>query len=145
MRLQEILRVKGNGVHVISPDATMDDVAQQMIAHNCGSLVVCQGGQRDGAMEGIITERDLLKVCAARRGPLNRVRVSEVMTRHPMTGTPYDTIDDTMGLMTEKRVRHLPILDDDRLAGIISIGDIVKAQHDQTALENHYLKNYIQS
>lgn len=145
MRLQEILRVKGNGVHVISPDATMDDVAQQMIAHNCGSLVVCQGGQRDGAMEGIITERDLLKVCAARRGPLDRVRVSEVMTRHPMTGTPYDTIDDTMGLMTEKRVRHLPILDDDRLAGIISIGDIVKAQHDQTALENHYLKNYIQS
>ncbi len=145
MRLQEILRVKGNAVHVISPDATMDDVAQQMIAHNCGSLVVCKGGDRDGAMEGIITERDILKVCAARRGPLDRVRVAEVMTRHPMTGTPYDTIDDTMGLMTEKRVRHLPILDDDRLVGIISIGDIVKAQHDQTALENHYLKSYIQS
>lgn len=144
MRLQDILRVKGAAVHTISPEATLDDVAQRLIAHNCGSLVVCEPGL-PGALVGIVTERDILRVCAAQRGPLERLRVAEVMTREPTTGTPYDTIEDTMGLMTEQRIRHLPILDEGRLAGIISIGDVVKAHHDQVALENHYLKSYIQS
>lgn len=147
MRLQEILRVKGSQVHVISPDATMDDVAQRLIANNCGSLLVCEGAAEDGngAMVGIITERDILRICAERRGPLEHLKVSDVMSRHPLTGTPQDTIDDTMGLMTERRIRHLPIFDEDRLVGIVSIGDLVKAHHDQIALENHYLKSYIQS
>ena len=147
MRLQEILRVKGSQVHSTSPDATLDDVAQQLIASNCGSLLVCEGAAQggEGTMVGIITERDILRICAERRGPLDRLQVSEVMLRHPLTGTPYDTIDDTMGLMTERRIRHLPIFDEDRLVGIISIGDLVKAHHDQIALENHYLKSYIQS
>lgn len=147
MRLQDILRVKGAAVHTISPEATLDDVVQKLIAQNCGSLVVCQeeADRRHGEMLGIITERDILRFCAARRGPLDGTRVKEVMTREPTTGTPYDTIEDTMGLMTEQRIRHLPILDEGRLAGMISIGDVVKAHHDQVALENHYLKSYIQS
>jgi CBS domain-containing protein len=146
MRLQDILRIKGAAVHTISPDATLDDVAQKLISRNCGSLVVCEpdadGGP--GAMVGIITERDILRVCAARRGPLEKLRVSDLMTREPTTGTLYDTIEDTMGLMTEQRIRHLPILEEGQLVGIISIGDVVKAHYDQVALENHYLKSYIQ-
>jgi CBS domain-containing protein len=66
------------------------------------------------------------------------------MTRNVVTGTPTDTVEDTMGLLTDRRVRHLPILDNDRLVGIISIGDVVKAQHDALTMENHYLKSYIQ-
>ena len=147
MRLQDILRVKGAAVHSISPEATLDDAVQKLIAHNCGSLVVCRanpdGGS--GAMVGIITERDILHVCAERRGALERLRVADFMSPEPTTGTPFDTIEDTMGLMTEQRIRHLPILDENRLVGLISIGDVVKAHHDQVALENHYLKSYIQS
>ncbi len=147
MRLQDILRAKGTAVHSISPDATLDDVVQELIAHNCGSLVVCQKNETDrhGQMVGIITERDILRVCAAGCNQLNELNVSDVMTREPITGTPFDTIEETMGLMTDKRIRHLPILDEDRLTGLISIGDVVKAHHDQVALENHYLKSYIQS
>ena len=148
MTLQEILRRKGSKVHSISPDATLDDVVQKLVEHNCGSLVVCErghDGQDSGTLIGIITERDILRACAARRGPLEEINVRDAMSRELITGTPDDSIEDTMGLMTERRIRHLPILVDDRLAGLISIGDVVKAHHDEVAMENHYLKSYIQS
>jgi CBS domain-containing protein len=148
MTLQEILRRKGSKVHSISPDATLDDVVQKLVENNCGSLVVCEpsaDGHDSGTLIGIVTERDILRACASRRGPLTQIMVRDAMTRDPITGTPDDSIDDTMGLMTERRIRHLPILVNDRLAGMISIGDVVKAHHDEVALENHYLKSYIQS
>jgi CBS domain-containing protein len=66
------------------------------------------------------------------------------MTTRVVTGNTGSSIEDTMGLMTEKRIRHLPVVEEERLVGIISIGDIVKAQHAELTAENHYLKNYIQ-
>lgn len=148
MVLQEILRRKGSRVHSISPDATLDEVVHTLVENNVGSLVVCQGtsdGDASGTLVGIITERDILRACAAGRESLSQVKVGDVMTRDLMTGTPNDSIEETMGLMTERRIRHLPILVDDRLAGIISIGDVVKAHHEEMTMENHYLKSYIQS
>lgn len=142
MTLQEILRVKGSRVHGIRIDATLDDVVQTLTEHNCGSLVV---SERDGNVAGIITERDILRACAARRGPLDQLKVADFMTRNMVTGSPTDSVEETMGLMTDRRIRHLPILDQGELAGLISIGDVVKTLHDQAAMENHYLKSYIQS
>jgi len=145
MMLQEILRNKGSNVFTIAPDATLEDVVQKLVGHNCGSLVVCEADERaSGRLSGIVTERDILKATAAHK-QLDRVKVAEVMTRDVITGTPADSVEDTMGLMTENRIRHLPIVEDGRLQGLISIGDVVKAQHDQLTMENHYLKNYIQS
>jgi CBS domain-containing protein len=146
MLLQDILRNKGSQVLSIEPSATLDDVVQKLVRHNCGSLVVCQSQPDDqqGPMVGIVTERDILRACAARRGTLDSVTVSEVMTTNVITGAPQDPVEDAMGLMTRNRVRHLPVLDDDKLVGMISIGDVVKAQHDQFAVENHHLKAYIQ-
>ena len=94
-------------------------------------------------MLGIITERDILRACARYRQSLEQLTVAEVMTHDVVTGAPGDSVEDTMGLMTEKRIRHLPVMDGGHLLGIISIGDVVKAQHDQLTMENHYLKNYI--
>jgi CBS domain-containing protein len=148
MNLQEILRRKGSKVHSISPQATLDDVVQKLVECNCGSLVVCEqpgDGRGAGRLIGIVTERDILRACASRRGSLDQIEVRDAMTRDPITGSPNDSIEDTMGLMTERRIRHLPILIDDQLAGLISIGDVVKAHHDEVAMENHYLKSYIQS
>lgn len=148
MVLQEILRRKGSQVHSISPDATLDQVVRKLVENNVGSLVVCQpaaDGGASGTLVGIITERDILRACAAGRESLSTVKVSDVMTHDLMTGTPDDSIEETMGLMTERRIRHLPILVDDRLAGIISIGDVVKAHFEEVTMENHYLKSYIQS
>jgi CBS domain-containing protein len=150
MTLREILHVKGHAVHTIGADATLEAVVQTLVKHNCGSLVVCDHDPRDlergarGAMLGIITERDILRACAANRGSLAALKVDAVMTRNVATGTPDDSVEDTMGLMTELRIRHLPILEGDRLVGLVSIGDVVKAQHDRLSMENHYLKSYLQ-
>jgi len=148
MKLQEILRVKGSGVHTIHPQATLDEVVQKLVNCKCGSLVVreaANAGGRPGEMVGIISERDILRAIAARRGSLDELLTADAMTRDVITGSPDDSIEDTMGLMTDRRIRHLPIFDGGELAGMISIGDVVKAHHDQVALENHYLKSYIQS
>ena len=148
MDLQEILRRKGSKVHSISPDATLDEVVHKLVENNCGSLIVCEpthDGDAAGTLVGIITERDILRSCATHTGSLRDLTVRNVMSHELMTGTPDDSIEETMGLMTERRIRHLPILVDGRLAGMISIGDLVKAHYDEVTMENHYLKSYIQS
>jgi CBS domain-containing protein len=141
MQLKEILELKGDVVHTIGPRETLADVVRKLVAWNCGSLVVCDGDR----MVGIITERDILRASADLSQPLEAVAVESRMTAEVVTGTPDDRVQDVMGLLTEKRIRHLPVLQDGRLVGMISIGDVVKAQHDRLTMENHYLKNYIQS
>ena len=143
MTLEEILRSKGNVVYTISPDATLDDVVAMLAARNCGSLVVCRD-DCSMAMVGIITERDILRACAANRGALHSVRVAEVMSEQLVTGNMRDEVETVMGVMTRERIRHLPVVEEGRLIGLVSIGDIVKAQHDRLTMENHYLKEYIQ-
>jgi CBS domain-containing protein len=142
MILQEILRQKGSTVYTIRPDASLDDVVRTLVHFNCGSLVVTEGDS-SSPMLGIITERDILRACAAKCAPLDQLRVGEAMSRDVTVGSPADSVEDTMGTMTNRRIRHLPIIEDDRLVGLISIGDVVKAQHDHLTLENHYLKGYI--
>jgi CBS domain-containing protein len=148
MTLREILLNKGHAVHTIRSDATLQSVVETLIRHNCGSLVVCDraGGSDDstGRMVGIITERDLLKACARQQGSLAGLIVADVMTREVTTGSLDSSVEDTMGLMTRLRIRHLPIIEDEQLVGLISIGDVVKTQHDRLTMENHYLKSYIQ-
>jgi CBS domain-containing protein len=147
MVLADLLRVKGSDVHRIEPEATLDDVVQALVRHNIGSLVVCPRGEScdEQGLLGIITERDILRASASRKGTLDQLLVHDFMTTDVITGTPQDEIEEIMGVMTEHRIRHLPVLEEGRLRGIISIGDVVKAQHQQMALENHYLKTYIQS
>jgi CBS domain-containing protein len=141
MLVRDILSTKGTIVHHCSPEDTLADVADLMVGHNIGSLVVMQ----DDDMVGIITERDILRACSATRGPLEFLKVSERMTRCPVVASPGDEVADVMCLMTERRIRHVPVVEGGRLVGIISIGDTVKAQNDELCRENHYLKSYIQS
>lgn len=141
MKLSDILRTKGNSVLTIGPRATLADVVSTMVEHNCGSLVVCDGD----VLVGIITERDILRACASQPRLLHEILVEERMTRQVITGLASDPISGVMGLMTERRIRHLPVLEEGKLAGLISIGDIVKAEHSTLSVENQYLKHYIQS
>jgi CBS domain-containing protein len=142
MKLADILAHKGYKVHSIRPSASLAEVVQVLVRHNIGSLMVCED-EDCKRMLGIITERDILRACAARRGPLEGTAVADAMTTNVVTGSPCDSVEDTMGLMTEHRIRHLPVLENDELVGIVSIGDIVKAQHDALTMENHYLKSYL--
>ncbi len=143
MLLQEILRNKGTTIHTIHPEATLDEVVKTLVHHNCGSLLVTDGGDQRNPMIGIITERDILRACASGQNALSRLQVREAMTDQVTVGASSDTVEDAMGTMTNLRIRHLPVVDQGRLAGIVSIGDIVKAQHDHLTMENHYLKTYI--
>jgi CBS domain-containing protein len=146
MKLQDILMVKGTIVYSIPPDSTLQDVVRTLVEHRIGALVVC-GLDALGRNEllGIVTERDILYCCVAGSRPLNQVRVDEAMSTALVTGTPEDEVEHVMGLMTTHRIRHLPVLCEGRLAGIISIGDVVKAQHDRLAMENRFMKDYIGS
>jgi CBS domain-containing protein len=139
-KLRDILLAKGTNVHTIGPTATLQEVADLLVRHNCGSLLVVDGSQ----LLGIITERDILRAVAATDRRLADCQVQDHMSVDLLIGNPEDAIAEVMGLMTEHRVRHLPVLEDERLVGIVSIGDVVKAQHRQLSMENHYLKNYIQ-
>jgi len=141
MLLRDILVEKGRQIHTCTPDHTLTEVIDLLVQHNCGSLLVCDRGQ----MVGIITERDILRAVAETRCALDEVRTRDRMTPNPITADANNDIGEAMGEMTARRIRHLPVLEGEELAGIISIGDLVKAQHDELSRENHYLKNYIQS
>lgn len=139
MKLRDILVNKGRAVHSVSPAETLGDAVHKLVGHNCGALIVMDGER----MVGIISERDVLKACAELEQALD-ASVSSRMTTELKTGTLDDDIEGVMGLLTEHRIRHLPVLDAGTLVGVISIGDVVKAQHDALSYENHYLKRYIQ-
>jgi CBS domain-containing protein len=143
MTLHEILRAKGNKVYTTIASATLAEVIETLVEHKIGSLVVVDEKDRDFVV-GIITERDILRACAANHAPLNEAQVSDVMTAEVITGARRDSLPDTMGVMTEHRVRHLPIVENGRLVGMISIGDVVKFQHQELTAENRFLKDYIQ-
>ena len=144
MTLRDILHAKGHVVHAIGSHATLEDVVQKLVHHNCGSLVVYDSGSPEfERMVGIITERDILKACATHGAPLSALRVADVMTVDVVVGLPSDSVENTMGLMTDMRIRHLPVIENGQLFGLVSIGDVVKLHHDRLTMENHYLKSYL--
>lgn len=144
MTLYEILKAKGSEVFTMRPDATLQEAVQELVRRNVGCVVICDRDLEVGErVVGILTERDLLRFLASGKGPISAVRVSEVMTSPVLTGSPYDSLEATMGLMTARRIRHLPVLHQDRLVGLVSIGDVVKYQHDRLAMENQFMRNYL--
>ncbi len=143
MFVRDILHAKGSEVYGIDPASTADEAVQQLVRYNIGSLVVFVTG-RHRRMVGIITERDILRAQAAHQAPLERLLVFDVMSSHLVTTTAHASLPDVMRLMTRHRIRHLPVLDDDGdLLGIVSIGDLVKAHHDELETENHFMRSYI--
>ena len=151
MRVREILSRKGDDVVAIEPQATVHTAVRRLNEHRIGALVVIDA---EGSLAGILSERDILHECArlcdtvAAGVPsleaVGPVLVRDIMTRDVITASPDDDLTDVMSTMTERRIRHLPILDADRLAGIISIGDAVKACVEIAEAENEQLKAYIQ-
>lgn len=146
MTLQEILKAKGSIVYTIEPAATLEDVVRKLVQHNIGSLLVCDRDVCDGEkLLGIITERDILHVVAEHHGALASMKVADHMTTRLVTATLHDSLESVMGLMTDNRIRHLPVLNETRIVGIVSIGDLVKTQIERLAMENQFMKHYIQS
>ena len=146
MRLQDILAVKGTTVFTTSPEISLAEVVRQMVEHNVGSMLVCQRDLELGErLVGILTEREMLRRFAAGKCDLTQMKVAEVMSTRLITAKPTDSVTDLMGVMTTNRIRHVPIMSGERLVGMVSIGDLLKAQHDHLVVENQFMRDYIQS
>ena len=140
MNVEAILRGKGRDVATIRPDQTVAVALAALLDRNIGALVVSRDGER---VDGIISERDIVHGLAAHGGALLAVDVAAVMTRRVATCDPADTVADLMALMTNRRIRHLPVVDDGKLVGIVSIGDLVKNRLDEIEYEARSLRSFI--
>ncbi len=149
MRISSILERKGRAVFTIRPHDTVYAAIGRLNQKRIGALVVVSG---TGEPVGIITERDVLRECGERcsrlaSGPADErgcpSKVEEAMSKDLIIGVPDDDLSYVMGVMTKNRIRHLPVMDAGKLAGIISIGDVVSAFVEQSNYENRLLKDYI--
>lgn len=139
MKIDEILRKKGREVVTVEETETVLEAVRVLVARNIGSLVVTEGPRP----KGILTERDILRLTSRAPEALGSIRVGEAMTRDMITATPDDRLREMMDTMTENRIRHLPVVEDGRLVGIISIGDLVNACRVEVEAENSHLREYI--
>jgi CBS domain-containing protein len=135
----DILRFKGHAVHSVRANDTVLAALELMADHDIGAVIVLDGD----AIVGILTERDYARKVALAGLSSKNSPVSAIMTSNVVTVTLQHSVDDCMTLMTERRVRHLPVLDGGRVAGVVSIGDLVKATIDEQAFTIRELKSYI--
>ncbi|MCK2243242.1 MULTISPECIES: CBS domain-containing protein [unclassified Crossiella] len=140
MRIADVLRTKGSTVATVEPGNTVTELLTVLAEHNVGALVVVGP---DGTVVGIVSERDVVRRLRERGAELLSGTVAEIMTAAVVTCTPQDTVDNLTVLMTERRIRHVPVLVDDRLAGIVSIGDVVKSRISQLEEDHEHLQAYI--
>jgi len=140
MQVAKILENKGSDVYTIAPNATIEAAVAALREHGIGALVVSSNGT---TVDGIFSERDLVQCMADRGASVLSVRVSEVMTGDVLTCTRKDTSRDLLGQMTERRIRHVPVVENGVLCGMISIGDAVKSRLDEVIHEAHALREYI--
>lgn len=141
MRISEVLKRKGDDVATIRSDATVADLLDLLAARRIGAVVV---SDEDGRVDGIISERDLVMKLRVGTESFGTVHVRDFMSTDVATCTPEDDTETLARTMTERRVRHLPVLVDGRLAGIVSIGDIVKQRLDELQEERDQLVDYVQ-
>lgn len=137
--VHDILKSKGHDIWSVRPDDTVFDSLKVMADKGVGALLVMDGDK----LVGIVTERDYARKVILEGKSSKSSQVSEVMTRQVLCVTPQQTIDECMALMTDKRARHLPVLDHKKVVGVVSIGDLVKAMINEQQVLIDHLQHYI--
>lgn len=140
MRISDILRGKGSAVTTVRPDATVRQLLDTLAQRNIGAVVVSAD---EATIAGIVSERDVVRHLHERGAGLLDAAVSEIMTGQVHTCGPGDAVDDLRKVMTTHRIRHVPVVKDGRLAGLVSIGDVVKSAIDELESEREYLVGYL--
>ena len=138
LRVKDILKDKGLEVIAIDSGSSVDSAINKMIERNIGAILVME----DGKCVGVFTERDVLK-CWAKHSSFEKVAIKDVMSRDLLVIEPHDDLDYAMTIMTNKKIRHLPVIDDGRVVGLVSIRDVVKYHIGNLEAEVHYVKDYI--
>ncbi len=141
MRVRDVLTAKGSAVvFTISPDASVEELLDLLAEHNIGALLVSTDGK---TMTGIVSERDVVRKLRGLERPRSAT-VGQIMTTDVQVCSPDDSFGSLMSSMTEHRVRHIPVLEDGEIVGVLSIGDAVKFRMDQLEFERDQLENYVQ-
>jgi len=138
-QVSDILRAKGSQVFSIRSDASVYEAVKEMVGHNVGSLLVLDS---DG-VKGIITERDYLREIVLHGRTSKTTQVKEIMTTEVVVVEPARLLEECMAIMSEKRIRHLPVVNEGSVIGLVSIGDLVKQIADDREVEIRYLTEYI--
>ena len=139
MLVAEILKDKGDAVYHVRPDARLNDVCGELDRLGVGALIVCE----EDRVVGVISERDIVRAVARDGASALDRPVSDIMTADVVFAAPSESVAILMGRMTDRRIRHLPVLREGRLAGVISIGDVVKCQIAEATHEAESLRTYI--
>ena len=139
MRVADILRHKGRDVRVVAATAPVLSAIETMVSANVGALVVLN----EGSIVGMLTERDYLRRIVLHPASSRQTPVGDVMSSPVIFATPDLTVEECMALMTEYRIRHLPVIDGNVLVGIVSMGDLVKLQSKEHEVQIRYLHEYI--
>lgn len=140
-RLYEILEEKGGDVFEIDAEASVFEAVQLMVEMNTGSLLVTDGGE----ITGIVTERDYLRRVTLEGRAERETAVREIMSSPLIVASRETTIDECMALMTDRRIRHVPVVEEGKVVGLVSIGDLVKFKSKLQTFEIQYLTDYITS
>ena len=141
MNVEHILKIKGRNVVTAGTDASVGAVIALMVSNGIGAVIVTDDA---GRVAGIVSERDVVVCLAKSQRDLANAPVSELMTRKVVSCRLGNSVDELMRTMTDRRIRHLPVIEDDRLIGVISIGDVVKFRVDELESETRQLKDYIE-
>jgi CBS domain-containing protein len=139
MRISDVLRGKGSNVATVDPGLTVSGLVAELARHNVGAMVVIE----NEAVVGIVSERDVVRQLHERGADLLNSPVSEIMTSSVVTCTSQDSVDSLAETMTERRIRHMPVVDEGALVGIVSIGDVVKSRISQLESDREQLESYI--
>ncbi len=139
MHVADILKTKGSAVHTIRPDQSIEHLALRFRAEGVGAMIVSASGE---TVDGIISERDIVFGLTEHGADIMKMKVAELMTKSVVTCSPDDTIAQVARVMTQRRIRHLPVTEGRKLAGIVSIGDVVKHRLDELELEANVLRDY---
>jgi CBS domain-containing protein len=140
MKVADLLKSKGQTVFTVSPDEPIFQAMGKLIENKIGSLLVTEA---ENKIVGIISERDIMRAAYSDYDLLKTKKVSQLMSTNIIVAIPDDDIDYIMGIMTQNRIRHLPIVTRETIVGMISIGDIVKFQLEEIQVKNRYLEEYM--
>lgn len=147
MKISDILRHKpehqGTDVITIAPGDTVENLIAMLAQMRVGALVVVDGSAADAAVVGIVSERDIVRRLDDLGAAILDATVAEIMTPEVFSCSPTDDVDDIAAVMTARRIRHMPVLDDGRLAGLVSIGDVVSSRIQQLEQDRGQLEHYI--
>jgi CBS domain-containing protein len=141
MQVSEILKVKGSALYTIAPEGRLTEAVSVMAQHNMGSLVVMDKGR----MAGMLTFKEILAAIDKGRGALGDARVGEIMEHDPVIASPAMEVNDLRRTMIESGARYLPVMERDKLIGVISFRDVAKAVLEEQDFENRMLKGYIKN